>query len=99
MDLKCPDSGMTDRMLWENLEFLKPTDEIKFVIASRKDFEWTKQVIAERNLRDKCTLLLSPAFGLMKPDQLVSWLLAELPFARLNLQQHKYIWHPRAKGV
>jgi 7-carboxy-7-deazaguanine synthase len=99
MDLKCPGSGMSDRMLWENLEHLKASDEIKFVLASREDFDWAKTVIKESQLDQRFRVLLSCAFGLLKPAELVSWMVKELPLCRLNLQQHKYIWNPRAKGV
>lgn len=99
MDLKCPDSGMSDRNLWVNLASLKPTDEIKFVVASRADFEWAVATIAEHRLDTRFHVLLSPAFGLLKPAQLAEWMVKETPRCRLNLQQHKYIWHPRAKGV
>lgn len=99
MDLKCPGSGMVDRNRLENLAFLKASDEVKFVIADRADFEWAAATIHEHNLGQRFKCLLSPAFGLLKPDVLVSWMLdAQLP-VRLNLQIHKFIWNPRKKGV
>ncbi len=100
MDLKCPDSGMESKNLLANLDHLKPSDEIKFVIASRKDFEWADYMIAHHRLSDKCSLSFSPAFGLLKPDLLASWILeGRWPKLRLNLQLHKFIWSPKAKGV
>jgi 7-carboxy-7-deazaguanine synthase len=99
MDIKCPDSKMSDRNFYENFEFLKPTDEIKFVVASREDFDWAVELSAKHHLESRFSLLFSPAWGLVKPDQLVEWLLESKCHARLNLQQHKYIWSPRAKGV
>ncbi len=100
MDLKCPGSGMLERNLWSNLNFLKPSDEIKFVIADRVDFEWARDTVREQKLDERFQILFSSAFGLLEPQQLVQWLLDErLSRVRLNLQQHKYIWHPRAKGV
>lgn len=99
MDLKCPGSGMADRNRWENLEHLKRTDEIKFVIADRADFDWAVMTMREYHLDERCDVLLSAAFGILKPADLVNWMLEEKLTARLNLQQHKYIWHPRAKGV
>lgn len=99
MDLKCPGSGMVERNRMDNLKYLKSTDEIKFVIADLTDFEWATQMIKEHELDNKFRCLLSPAFGLIKPDQLVNWMLEAKVTARLNLQIHKYIWNPRKKGV
>lgn len=98
MDIKCPGSKMQDRNRWSNIDFLKSTDEIKFVIADREDYDWAKRVISERAL-ERFNLLMSPAFGLIQPKQLAEWMVSDRVKARLNLQQHKYIWHPRAKGV
>jgi 7-carboxy-7-deazaguanine synthase len=100
MDLKCPGSGMDDRNLYSNLEHLKPSDEIKFVIADRRDFEWARDLVRDGRLDQRFQILFSSAFGLLEPQQLVAWMLDEgLVRVRLNLQQHKYIWHPRKKGV
>lgn len=99
MDLKCPGSGMSDRNLWKNLDHLKPTDEIKFVIADRNDFDWAFMMMREYHLDERFKILCSPAFGLLKPSDLAAWMVEGKINARLNLQQHKYIWHPRAKGV
>lgn len=100
MDIKCPGSGMSDRNLWANLDFLKPTDEIKFVIADKADFDWAVEVCAKHKLEARFQLLFSPAFGLVKPIDLAQWLLASpLQKSRMQLQQHKYIWNPRARGV
>lgn len=99
MDLKCPDSGMSDRNLWENLQYLKNDDEIKFVVASKGDFLWAVGKIKEHQLDSHFRILLSCAWGLVKEETLVSWMLEYKVNARLNLQQHKYIWSPRTKGV
>lgn len=99
MDLKCPDSGMSDRNLWANLEHLKPTDEIKFVVASRTDFDWALEVIARERLDKRCQLLFSCAWGHVQPKDLAAWMLESRVQARMQLQAHKYIWGPRAKGV
>lgn len=98
MDIKCPGSGMHERNLWSNLDALKPTDEIKFVLADRADYDWALDIIKNRNL-ERFKLLFSPAFGLLQPKTLAEWMVIDKVQARLNLQQHKYIWHPRAKGV
>lgn len=99
MDLKCPDSGMSHHNRYENLEFLKPSDEIKFVCASQADFDWAVSKIRDLDLERRFSLLMSPAFGLVKPKDLAQWMLDAQLKARLNLQQHKFIWSPRAKGV
>lgn len=99
MDIKCPGSGMSDRNLLSNIDYIKKSDELKFVIANHDDFIWAQQFIEQHNLHEKAQILLSPVFGLLEPQQLVEWMLASGLQARLNLQIHKYIWHPRAKGV
>ncbi len=100
MDLKCPDSGECARNDWENLRKLKPSDEIKFVIASRRDWEWTAATIRERGLEGRFQLLASTVFGEATPRDLVEWVLASgLQRVRVQLQMHKYIWDPKARGV
>ena len=99
MDIKCPDSGMEDKNLWENLVHIKPHHEIKFVVASYDDFLWAKEVIAGHNLSRLCPVLISPAWGLVNPEDLVNWILEHSVPCRLNMQLHKYIWSPRKKGV
>jgi 7-carboxy-7-deazaguanine synthase len=100
MDLKCPDSGESHRNRWANLDELKPTDQIKFVIASRRDWDWTASAIREHRLDERFTCLVSCAFGGVEPVQLVEWLLGSgLQCVRMQLQMHKYIWDPSARGV
>jgi 7-carboxy-7-deazaguanine synthase len=99
MDIKCPGSQMHERNLWQNLDHLKPTDEIKMVLSHREDFEWAMKVMKDHQLADRFKVLMSPAFGLLQPKDLAEWMVSEKLNARLNLQQHKYIWHPRTKGV
>jgi 7-carboxy-7-deazaguanine synthase len=100
MDLKCPDSGESHRNRWANLATLKPTDQIKFVIASRRDWEWAEAAIREHRLDERFTCLASSAFGEARPVDLVNWLLAaKLPRVRVQLQMHKYIWEPTKRGV
>jgi 7-carboxy-7-deazaguanine synthase len=99
MDLKCPDSGMEPRNLYENIELLQKNHEVKFVVASRKDFDWAVDKVKQYDLSSKCTVLFSCAFGLVKEEQLVDWLVQSKVDARLNVQIHKYIWSPRKKGV
>jgi 7-carboxy-7-deazaguanine synthase len=99
MDLKCPDSGEVSQNRWENLDLLKPTDQIKLVIASRGDFDWSADTIRRNNLAQRFVVLLSPAFGLVTPRELATWLLESRLPVRMQLQMHKYIWDPNARGV
>jgi 7-carboxy-7-deazaguanine synthase len=99
LDLKCPDSGEDAGNRWENLDVLKPSDEVKFVIASRRDFDWAAAVVRERGLERRFEVLFGPAFGLVTPRQLADWLLESGLNVRMQLQLHKYIWDPDARGV
>lgn len=100
MDLKCPDSGECHRNRWENLELLKGTDQLKFVIASRRDWDWTVDTIREHRLDERFTCLVSAVFHTLKPVELVAWLLESgLQRVRMQLQMHKFIWDPSTRGV
>ena len=98
MDLKCPASGECEKNLWSNLEHLRPADEVKFVIADRNDYEWARGVIREHRLEDRAQILLSTAFGQVAPQQVVAWMLEDKLRARFQLQLHKFIWPPDARG-
>lgn len=99
LDVKCPGSGMTDRMHWPNLDRLSSKDEAKFVIKDRVDYEWAREVVCRRDLSTCCTVLFSPVFGEMDPRQLAEWVLADRLPVRFQLQMHKYIWAPDMRGV
>jgi 7-carboxy-7-deazaguanine synthase len=99
MDLKCPDSGECEGNRWANLDLLKPTDQIKFVLASRRDFDWAHETVRMRGLDQRFIVLLSPVFGAVEPLELAQWLLGSGLEVRMQLQLHKYIWHPQARGV
>jgi 7-carboxy-7-deazaguanine synthase len=99
MDLKCPSSGMEKKNLYENIGYLKPTDELKFVIGSREDYDWAKEIILKNSLDKKCKILFSVVFGKLEPVQLVNWILEDKLNVRFQLQMHKFIWHPETKGV
>ena len=99
MDLKCPSSGMMKKNLFENIDHLKKTDEVKFVIGTREDYEWSKETIKKYELNQKNTVLFSCAFNKLEPLTLVSWILEDKLDVRYQLQMHKYIWHPETKGV
>ena len=99
MDIKCPGSRMSHAVHWENIRHLKKEDEVKFVIADRSDYDWSKEVLARYPLLRERTLLFSPAFGLMEPRQLAEWVLEDRLPVRLQLQIHKYIWDPQMRRV
>lgn len=99
MDLKPPDSGEEAANLLSNLDHLKPSDAIKVVIASRRDYEWTRELAREHDLERRFELLLSPAWGRVEPADLVAWMLEDGLHARFNLQLHKVVWDPARTGV
>ncbi len=99
MDLKCPSSRMMKKNRYENLQFIKPIDEIKFVIGSREDYEWSKEMIEKYDLKSKCEILFSVVFETLKPVELVNWIVEDSLKVRFQLQMHKFIWDPKQKGV
>ena len=99
VDVKCPGSGEVEANDWSNLDRLDPArDELKFVIADRADYEWAAETVREREL-GRFTVHFSPAFGLQDPTSLAEWILADGLPVRLNLQIHKLLWDPAARGV
>jgi 7-carboxy-7-deazaguanine synthase len=107
VDVKCPDSGEADTFEMRNLEALGPADEVKFVISTRRDYEFARSFTAKHHLPERAReVLFSPAFddpdgkwqGL-QPRQLVEWILADGLRVRLGLQVHKFVWDPATKGV
>ncbi|MBN2325863.1 MAG: radical SAM protein [Candidatus Omnitrophica bacterium] len=99
LDVKTPSSRMESRNRWQNLPLLSPHDEIKFVIGSREDFDWSVQVCRDHNLFGRHAILFSPVFTGKPPLELAQWILAAGIPVRLQLQMHKYIWPPDARGV
>ncbi|MGA9568148.1 MAG: radical SAM protein [Candidatus Korobacteraceae bacterium] len=112
VDVKCPHSGEGGTFRVENLQHLTKRDEVKFVVASRKDYEFAREFIDEHAMSDKVgSVILSPAFRkdatgardvshcLVDPRELAEWMLADGLNARLGLQIHKFIWEPSLKGV
>jgi 7-carboxy-7-deazaguanine synthase len=97
MDVKCPGSRMSDRMIWKNLSSLKKRDELKFVISDVKDYTWAKGVLDQ--WKPEQEVLFSPAFGLQDPQQMAEWILADRLPVRFQLQLHKQIWSPETRGV
>lgn len=99
MDLKCPDSGECESNRWANLQRLKSTDQIKFVVASRRDFDWTVETVQRYGLDRRFTVLISPVFGSVALSELAEWILDSRLQLRLQLQLHKFIWDPQARSV
>jgi 7-carboxy-7-deazaguanine synthase len=100
MDVKCPGSGEAARMDWDNVDRLAPTDEVKFVIKDRADYEYATEVVARYGLVGKVAAIhLSPVHGVLDPKTLSEWVLADRLQVRVQLQVHKYIWSPETRGV
>jgi 7-carboxy-7-deazaguanine synthase len=99
LDIKCPGSGMAERMHWPNVERLRSQDEAKFVLQDRADYEWAKDVMIRYGLTERCTVLFSPVFGVLDPQHLAEWILADRLPVRFQLQMHKFIWAPDMRGV
>lgn len=99
LDVKCPGSGMTDRMRWENLSSLRGIDEIKFVLKDRTDYEWAREIVKHHALGDRCPVHFSPVFEALPSLSLAEWILKDGLTVRLQLQLHKLIWDPQTRGV
>jgi 7-carboxy-7-deazaguanine synthase len=100
MDVKCPGSGEAARMDWDNFDRLAPTDEVKFVIRDRADYEYATEVVARYGLVNKVAAIhFSPVHGVLDPKTLSEWVLADRLQVRVQLQVHKYIWSPETRGV
>lgn len=99
LDIKCPGSGMTGNILWDNLKSLSPADEVKFIVSDYNDYAWAKAVIESHNLPDICTVLIAPVFSRLDPKKLAEWIINDNLNVRLQLQLHKYIWGADARGV
>lgn len=92
MDLKAPDSAEAARNRWDNLKYLNSRDEIKIVIASRADYEWSRDVLRQHQLDALCPVLLSPAQGLVAAADLAGWILEDGLNVRFQMQLHKLLW-------
>jgi len=99
MDVKAPGSGETHRMEWRNLDLLKPNDEVKFVIADRRDYEWSRDLAREKKILARCPVLFSPVHGVLDPGELARWILEDGLPVRLQVQLHKYLWPGVERGV
>jgi len=99
LDVKCPGSGMTNRMHWPNLSQLAAKDEAKFVLADRADYDWAREILVRYDIANRCTVHFSPVFGSLDVRELAEWILADKLPVRFQLQMHKYIWAPDMRGV
>ncbi|MFA5911221.1 MAG: radical SAM protein [Vicinamibacterales bacterium] len=100
MDVKCPGSGESEQNDWSNLALLTPSDEVKFVIADRADYEFARGVVAREKLTGRvAAVLFSPVHGELDAKQLAEWVIADRLEVRVQLQVHKYIWSPQTRGV
>src|SRR6185312_11916318 len=100
MDVKCPGSGESHRMDWDNLDRLAPHDEVKFVLRDRADYEYARDVVRTRELAGRVTAIhFSPVHGVLSARALAEWVLEDRLPVRVQLQVHKYIWDPQTRGV
>jgi len=100
MDLKTPGSGEVTKNLWSNIDHLTCRDEVKFVMGSREDYEWSRDKLQRYDLSSRCrAVLFSPIFGRIDPREIVEWILADKLHVRFQLQMHKFIWRPTERGV
>ena len=99
LDIKTPGSGEVEANVWSNLKRLKPIDEVKVVVCDRRDFDWATELIRMHRLPERCPVLFSSAFGAVNPTDLAAWILESRLPVRLQLQQHKILWDPAARGV
>ena len=99
IDFKCPSSNMKKKNLWENVNYLKENDEVKFVIEDKQDYNWAKEKIKKYNLTDKCNILMSPSYNKIKPKKITEWILKDNLDIRFQIQLHKEIWKDTDRGV
>jgi 7-carboxy-7-deazaguanine synthase len=99
LDVKTPGSCMSTEMDFSNFDSLKPSDEVKFVICDRGDYDWSKEIVAKYRLKEKAKVLISPALGMLPPRQLAKWIIEDRLEVRLNVQIHKYIFGPDERAV
>ena len=93
MDIKTPDSGESTKNRWENLELLKQSDELKIVICSREDYQWSKEIIEQYKISEKCPILFSPCAESINPRDLAEWILTDQLPIRFQMQIHKILWN------
>jgi len=92
IDVKTPGSNEAARNRMENLQLLTPRDQLKFVICSREDYDWSKAFMEEHRLHDRCRILFSPSYQQLSPTMLADWILSDRLPVRFQLQLHKVLW-------
>jgi 7-carboxy-7-deazaguanine synthase len=92
MDIKAPGSGEVERNRWQNLDVLRDSDQVKFVIADRDDYEWSRAIVSKHDLTEHCAVLFSPVWGGTLSRELADWILADQLDVRLQIQLHKFLW-------
>ena len=93
VDIKTPGSGEVERNLWSNLSLLGARDQVKFVVCSREDYAWARQVVAEHRLHEACDVLFSPSNGQVDATALADWIVADRLPVRFQVQLHKLLWN------
>jgi len=99
VDVKCPGSGEAEHNHWPNLDLLRATDQLKFVIAGRDDYEWARELVRTRRLGERCPVLFSPVHGELGLEPLAAWVLEDRLPVRVQVQLHKLIWGAETRGV
>lgn len=99
MDVKCPASGEVAANRWQNLDHLRPSDEVKFVVRDRDDYEWAVRQVRERGIAGRCTVLFSPVHDVLDPGELSRWVLEDGVPVRVQIQLHKVLWPGVLRGV
>ena len=99
VDIKCPGSGMSEKMDFSNVNYLTGKDEVKFVISDKGDFDWAKGIIDTYGLIEKCKVLISPVLSRLEAKEVAGWILEERLPVRLQLQLHKVIWPDLDRGI
>jgi 7-carboxy-7-deazaguanine synthase len=96
MDVKTPGSGEVSKNLWSNIDYLKPKDEVKFVLVDQADYLWSKQMLAQYQISKKCPVLFSPGYHTLKAEDLAAWILQDHLPVRMQVQLHKILWGEKA---
>ncbi|MBP7881615.1 MAG: 7-carboxy-7-deazaguanine synthase QueE [Candidatus Methylopumilus sp.] len=96
MDIKTPGSGEVSKNLWSNIGHLKAQDEVKFVLVDQADYVWSKQILSEYKISEKCHVLFSPGYHTLKADDLAAWILEDHLPVRMQVQLHKILWGEKA---
>ena len=99
IDFKCPSSGMKKKNHWDNINYLKPNDEVKFIIEDREDYEWAKMKIRQYNLNKKSKILMSPSYNKIEEKEIADWILRDNLNVKFQIQLHKIIWKDTDRGV